>query len=74
MAAVVIIVGGRGLLIEVPVVVISLTKVNYRCVAITLTFLLSSCTQAARWSTSVIKVGVVYIGVHILRCLKQELV
>ena len=38
-----------------------------------LTFLLNSCTQATRWSTLVTKVGVVCVGVVVLRCLKEEL-
>ena len=35
--------------------------------------LLNSCVQAARRSISVAKVGVVYVGVHVLRCLKERL-
>ena len=35
--------------------------------------LLNHCTQAARWSTLVIKVVVMFVGVCISRCLKQVL-
>ena len=33
----------------------------------------SSCTRVTRWSASVTRVGVVYVSVCILRCLKEEL-
>ena len=48
--------------------------ITAQAVVFTLTLLLNSCTQATRWSSSVIKVGVVSVGVHISRCLKVELV
>ena len=34
---------------------------------------LDSCTQATRWNASVIKVGVVCVGLHVLRLLKEGL-
>ena len=34
----------------------------------------NSCEQVTRWSTSVIKVGVVYPGIHMLRNLKDLLI
>ena len=51
-------------------IVTNLMRVSYCCIAVTftLTFLLSSCMQAARRSTSVIKVGVACEGIHVLRC------
>ena len=33
----------------------------------------TSCTRVTRWSALVIKVGVAYVNVRILRCLKEEL-
>ena len=33
----------------------------------------SSCTSVTRWSASVIKVGVAYVNIHILKHLKEEL-
>ena len=33
----------------------------------------SSCTQVKRWSTSDIKVGVVYVNVQVSKRLKEEL-
>ena len=52
-----------------------LIRVSYHCIAVTfiLTFILNSCTQAARRSISVIKMGVVCVGIHVSRCLKEEL-
>ena len=57
------------------VIVTNLIRVSYCCIAVTftLTFLLNSCTQAASWSTLVIKVDLVCVGICILRCLKEEL-
>ena len=37
------------------------------------TVIKSSCTRVTIMCTLVIKVGVVYINVHVLRCLKEEL-
>ena len=73
MATVVIIGGGCGLRIK-HIIVINLIRVSYCCIAITftLTFLLNSCTQAARWSASAIKMGVVCMGVCVSRCLKER--
>ena len=42
-------------------------------VTFTLAFLLNSCTQTARQNVSVIKVGVVGVGIHVSKCLKEEL-
>ena len=72
MATVVIIGGGRGFKISVrhsnqP----NRSKLLLYSRYFTLTFPLNSCAQAARQSTSVVKVGVVYVGVHVLRCLKE---
>ena len=33
----------------------------------------SSCSRVTRWSTSVIRVDVVYVNIHVSRCLKEEL-
>ena len=38
-----------------------------------MTVVTSSCTQVTRQSTLVIKVGVAYTNVHVLRRLKEEL-
>ena len=50
-------------------------KVSYRCLTwlFTTTVIKSSCTRATRQSFSVIKVGVVYMNVHVSRHLKEEL-
>ena len=49
------------------VIVTNLIRVSCRCIAVTftLTFLLTSCTQVARWSAFVIKVGVVCVRTRI---------
>ena len=33
----------------------------------------SSCTQVTRWSVSIIRVGVAYVNIRVLRHLKEEL-
>ena len=42
-------------------------------VLIHFTLVKSNCIWVTRWSTSVIKVGVVYVNVRVSRCLKDEL-
>ena len=71
MTAVVVIDDERGLTVEVHH--INQTNKSTLLLYKFLTFLLNSCTQATRWSSSVIKVGAVYMGKHVSRCLKEEL-
>ena len=75
MAAVVVIGDGRGLTVEMCCRnQRNRSKLSlYTAVTFTLTILLNSCTQATRWNVSVIKVGVVCMGIRILRPLKEEL-
>ena len=74
MATVVIISVGVALEFK-HVIVTNLIRASYHCIAVTftLTFLLNSCTQAPKWSYSVIKVGVGCMDVRVSRCLKKEL-
>ena len=71
MAAVVIIGGRCGLRIEACIE--AWPKSKLLLYSHYFHFNIHSCTQAARWSALVIKVGVVFVCVCILRCLKEEL-
>ena len=75
MAAIVSVISRHGLSIEMcrknqP----SKNKVVLYQSLLHLSQLLFSCTKVTRWSASVIKVGMVYVGVvHVSRYLKEEL-
>ena len=75
MAAAVIIIDGPGLRIEAhhgnqP----NKSKLLlYKLFFFILTFLSNGCTEASRRSASVMKMGVVGVGICVLRCLKEEL-
>ena len=72
MAAVVIIVDGCGLTVEAHYIQI---RVSYHCISHFFHFNipLSSCTQATKQSSSVIKVCVVCVGMHVSGRGKEEL-
>ena len=48
-------------------------RVSHCCIRLTVTVNKNSCTSVIRRSASVIKVGVVYVNVRVLRWLKEEL-
>ena len=75
MAAVAIIGSGRVLRIEARCTNQPNKSKSYRCIAVTFTLatVLNSCTQAARWKASVIKVVMACVGVLQLKFLKEKL-